>query len=40
MSCQKGVTLMLLNTEILTVILFGRMNTNNAHFSHPEFRLL
>jgi hypothetical protein len=28
MSCQKGVVLMLLYTEIQT---FGRMNTNSAH---------
>jgi hypothetical protein len=32
MSCQKGVILMLLYTEIQTVT-FGRMNTNNAHMS-------
>jgi hypothetical protein len=30
MSCQKGVMLMLLYTEIQTVT-FGRMNANNAH---------
>jgi hypothetical protein len=33
MSCQKGVMLMLLYTEIQTVT-FGRMNTNNAHLSN------
>jgi hypothetical protein len=33
MSCQKGVTLMLLYTEIQTAA-FGRMNTNNAHLSN------
>jgi hypothetical protein len=33
MSCQKGVILMLLYTEIQTVT-FGRMNTSNAHLSN------
>jgi hypothetical protein len=33
MSCQKGVLLMRLYTEIQTVT-FGRMNTNNANLSN------
>jgi hypothetical protein len=33
MSCQKGVILMLLYTEIQTVT-FGRMNINNVHLSN------
>jgi hypothetical protein len=37
MSCLKGVMLMLLYTEIQTVT-FGRMDTNNAHFSKPNKR--
>jgi hypothetical protein len=32
MSCQRGVMLTLLYTEIQTVT-FGRMNTNNTHLS-------
>jgi hypothetical protein len=32
-SCQKGVMLMLLYTEIQTVT-FGHMNTNNEHLSN------
>jgi hypothetical protein len=33
MSCQKGVILMLLYTDTQTVT-FGRIDTNNAHFSN------
>jgi hypothetical protein len=33
MSCQKGVMLMLLYTEIQTVT-FGLVKTNNAHLSN------
>jgi hypothetical protein len=35
MSCQKGVMLMLIYTEIQTVT-FGRMNTNNARLSNQR----
>jgi hypothetical protein len=33
MSCQKGVILTLLYTEI-QIAIFGRMNTNNVHLSN------
>jgi hypothetical protein len=33
MSCQKGVILMLLYTEI-QIVTFGRMNTNNTYLSN------